>query len=126
MASKKFAVKCGNFAVLVDLHISPQDSNKDTSWFSEQKKEEVCLLLKETIDSRVKEYLEVRKHHRPTNAEFTRSSPLSLKGYGFQITAYFLKRGIRLRCFGGSHSPGKKLVSSDVRHFAQLACPGEG
>lgn len=105
MASKKFAVKCGNFAVLVDLHISPQDSNKDTSWFSEQKKEEVCLLLKETIDSRVKEYLEVRKHHRPTNAEFTRSSPLSLKGYGFQITAYFLKRGIRLRCFGGSHSP---------------------
>ncbi|XP_077907536.1 protein SLX4IP isoform X2 [Ictidomys tridecemlineatus] len=39
MASKKFAVKCGTFAVLVDLHISPQGSNKDTSWFSEQKKE---------------------------------------------------------------------------------------
>ncbi|MBZ3869594.1 Protein SLX4IP, partial [Sciurus carolinensis] len=69
----------GNFAVLVDLHISPQGSNKDTSWFSEQKKEEVCLLLKETIYSRVKEYLEVRKQHRPSNAEFTRSSPLSLK-----------------------------------------------
>lgn len=98
MASKKFAVKCGNFAVLVDLHILPQGSNKDTSWFSEQKKEEVCLLLKETIDSRVQEYLEVRKQHRPSNAEFTRSNPLSLKGYGFQITAYFLKRGIRLRC----------------------------
>ncbi|XP_006736950.1 protein SLX4IP isoform X2 [Leptonychotes weddellii] len=102
MASKKFAVKCGNFAVLVDLHILPQGSNKDTSWFSEQKKEEVCLLLKETIDSRVKEYLEVRKQHRPSNTEFTRSSPLTLKGYGFQITAYFLKRGIRLHCFGGS------------------------
>lgn len=102
MASKKFAVKCGNFAVLVDLHILPQGSNKDTSWFSEQKKEEVCLLLRETIDSRVKEYLEVRKQHRPSNAEFTRSSPLSLKGYGFQITAYFLKRGIRLWCLRGS------------------------
>nr|XP_035928425.1 protein SLX4IP-like isoform X5 [Halichoerus grypus] len=79
MASKKFAVKCGNFAVLVDLHILPQGSNKDTSWFSEQKKEEVCLLLKETIDSRVKEYLEVRKQHRPSNTEFTRFSPLTLK-----------------------------------------------
>ncbi|XP_014937017.1 protein SLX4IP [Acinonyx jubatus] len=104
MASKKFAVKCGNFAVLVDLHILPQGSNKDTSWFSEQKKEEVCLLLKETIDSRVKEYLEVRKQHRPSNTEFTRSSPLTLKGYGFQITAYFLKRGIRLHCFRSSQN----------------------
>ncbi|XP_034497359.1 protein SLX4IP isoform X2 [Ailuropoda melanoleuca] len=95
---------CGNFAVLVDLHILPQGSNKDTSWFSEQKKEEVCLLLKETIDSRVKEYLEVRKQHRPSNTEFTRSSPLTLKGYGFQITAYFLKRGVRLHCFRSSES----------------------
>ncbi|EPY79151.1 hypothetical protein CB1_000951002 [Camelus ferus] len=101
---------------------------------------EVCLLLKETITSRVKEYLEVRKQHRPSNTEFTRSSPLSLKagpcsrltwtpgrlqqlwplphllstlqleespnitGYGFQITAYFLKRGVRLRCLGGSRN----------------------
>lgn len=104
MASKKFAVKCGNFAVLVDLHVLPQGSNRDTSWFSEHKKEELCLLLKETIDSRVNEYLEVRKQHRPSNTEFTRSSPLTLKGYGFQITAYFLKRGIRLHCFRGSQS----------------------
>ncbi|KAM7125469.1 protein SLX4IP isoform 2-T4 [Molossus nigricans] len=97
--------QCRDFAVLVDLHVSPQGSNKDTSWFSEKNKEEICLLLKETINSRVKEYLEVRKQRRPSNTEFTRSSPLSLKGYGFQITAYFLKRGIHLRCFGGSQSP---------------------
>nr|KAF6423838.1 SLX4 interacting protein [Rousettus aegyptiacus] len=51
MASKKFAVKCGNFAVLVDLHISPQDSNKDTSWFSEQKKE-VMAFKSQPISSR--------------------------------------------------------------------------
>ncbi|XP_075818418.1 protein SLX4IP isoform X1 [Microtus pennsylvanicus] len=104
MASKKFAIKCGNFAVLVDLHIVPQGPNKDSSWFSEQKKEEVCLLLKETIDSRVKEYVGIYKQHRPSNAEFTRSSPLSLKGYGFQITAYFIKRGIRLRCIQSSQN----------------------
>ncbi|GAB1286953.1 Protein SLX4IP [Apodemus speciosus] len=64
MASKKFAIKCGNFAVLVDLHVLPQCSNKDSSWFSEQKKE----------------------------------------GYGFQITAYFLKRGIHLRCIRSSRN----------------------
>ncbi|XP_028611370.1 protein SLX4IP isoform X3 [Grammomys surdaster] len=104
MASKKFAIKCENFAVLVDLHVVPQGSNKDSNWFSEQKKEEVCLLLKETIDSRVKEYVGIYKQHRPSNAEFTRSSPLSLKGYGFQITAYFLKRGIRLRCIQSSQN----------------------
>ncbi|XP_066092139.1 LOW QUALITY PROTEIN: protein SLX4IP [Saccopteryx bilineata] len=109
MASKKFAVKCRGFAVLVDLHVLPQGSNKETSWFSEQNKEEVCLLLKETIDSRVKEYLEVRKQHRLSNTEFTRSSPLSLKGFGVQITAYFLKRGIRLRCLGGSQGPELRI-----------------
>ncbi|KAL1786518.1 SLX4IP isoform X1 [Sigmodon hispidus] len=97
-------LQCGNFAVLVDLHIEPQGSNKDSSWFSEQKKEEVCLLLKETIDSRVKEYMGLYKQHKPSNAEFTRSSPLSLKGYGFQITAYFLKRGIHLRCIQSSQN----------------------
>ena len=104
MASKKFAVKCGNFAVLVDLHVLPQGSNRDSSWFSEQKKEEVCLLLKETIDSRVKEYVGIYKQRKPSSAEFTRSSPLSLKGYGFQITAYFLKRGIHLHCIQNSQN----------------------
>ncbi|XP_076426838.1 protein SLX4IP isoform X3 [Peromyscus maniculatus bairdii] len=44
------------------------------------------------------------KQHRPSNAEFTRSSPLSLKGFGFQITAYFLKRGIHLRCIQSSQN----------------------
>ncbi|KAM5245547.1 LOW QUALITY PROTEIN: protein SLX4IP [Ctenodactylus gundi] len=106
------AACCGDFAVLVDLHASPQGSDKDSSWFSEQKKEEICLLLKETIDSRVKEYLEVRKQRKPSNTEFTRSSPLSLKGYGYQITAYFLKRGINLRCIGNSQS-------TDLRVFPE-------
>ncbi|XP_005380933.1 PREDICTED: protein SLX4IP isoform X2 [Chinchilla lanigera] len=102
--TNKAKATCKDFAVLVDLHVSPQGSNRDNSWFSEQKKEEVCLLLKETIDSRVKEYLEVRKQHKPSNTEFTRSSPLSLKGYGYHITAYFLKRGIRLHCIGSSQN----------------------
>ncbi|XP_045688566.1 protein SLX4IP isoform X2 [Phyllostomus hastatus] len=51
MASKKFAVKCGDFAVLVDLHVLPQGSNKDTSWFSEQNKE-VLVFKSQPISSR--------------------------------------------------------------------------
>ncbi|XP_049987932.1 protein SLX4IP isoform X4 [Alexandromys fortis] len=51
MASKKFAIKCGNFAVLVDLHIVPQGPNKDSSWFSEQKKE-VMAFRSQPISSR--------------------------------------------------------------------------
>ncbi|XP_076785947.1 protein SLX4IP isoform X4 [Arvicanthis niloticus] len=51
MASKKFAIKCGNFAVLVDLHVVPQDSNKDSNWFSEQKKE-VMAFRSQLISSR--------------------------------------------------------------------------
>ncbi|KAL6050391.1 hypothetical protein STEG23_024995, partial [Scotinomys teguina] len=101
--------QCGNFAVLVDLHIVPQGSDKDSSWFSEEKKEEVCLLLKETIDSRVKEYVGMHKQHRPSDAEFTRSNPLSLKGFGFEITAYFLKRGIHLRCIQSSQNTELRL-----------------
>uniref|UniRef100_F6VUR2 SLX4 interacting protein n=1 Tax=Ornithorhynchus anatinus TaxID=9258 RepID=F6VUR2_ORNAN len=96
---------CGKFAVLVDLHILPQGSNKDTSWFSDHEKEEICVLLKETIDARVKAYLDGRKKHSLSKPpEFTRSNPLSLKGYGFQITAYFLKRGVHLRCIVGKQN----------------------
>ncbi|XP_061220762.1 protein SLX4IP isoform X4 [Neopsephotus bourkii] len=61
MASNKFVIKCGNFAVLVDVHILPQGSSKDTSWFSDHEKENVCMLLEEVVSSRVKQYLEAPK-----------------------------------------------------------------
>ncbi|XP_054430030.1 protein SLX4IP isoform X1 [Pteronotus mesoamericanus] len=51
MASKKFAVKCGDFAVLVDLHVLPQRSNKDIIWFSEKNKE-VMAFKSQPISSR--------------------------------------------------------------------------
>ncbi|XP_043368041.1 protein SLX4IP isoform X4 [Dermochelys coriacea] len=71
---------CGNFAVLVDFHILPQGSSRDSSWFSDHEKEELCLLLKDTIDSRVKHYLEARKHRGQwKHMECTQSVPLSLK-----------------------------------------------
>uniref|UniRef100_A0A8C3RZT8 SLX4 interacting protein n=1 Tax=Chelydra serpentina TaxID=8475 RepID=A0A8C3RZT8_CHESE len=76
-----FFFQCGNFAVLVDFHILPQGSSRDSSWFSDHEKEELCLLLKDTIDSRVKHYLEARKHRGQwKQTECTQSIPLSLKG----------------------------------------------
>ncbi|XP_027269407.1 protein SLX4IP isoform X3 [Cricetulus griseus] len=66
MASKKFAIKCGNFAVLVDLHIVPQGSNKDSSWFSEQKKE-VMAFSSLPISSRGGYTFAVFRTHRILN-----------------------------------------------------------
>ncbi|XP_036100618.1 protein SLX4IP [Molossus molossus] len=49
-------------------------------------------------------------HENKTDFKLTMGKPGALSclnyhmGYGFQITAYFLKRGIHLRCFGGSQS----------------------
>ncbi|NWR98196.1 SLX4I protein, partial [Motacilla alba] len=94
-----FFFQCGNFAVLVDVHILPQGSSKDTSWFSDHEKEEVCKLLEEVVASRVKHYLEAPKQRgqgKPT--EQGSSGPLFLTANSLHITAYFMKRWVNLRC----------------------------
>ncbi|XP_075563270.1 protein SLX4IP [Pelecanus crispus] len=104
MASNKFVIKCGNFAVLVDVHISPQGSSKDTSWFSDHEKEEVCMLLEEVVASRVKHYLEAPKQRGQWKSmEHAPSGPLFLTANSFHITAYFMKRWVNLRCAVGKH-----------------------
>ncbi|NXQ15013.1 SLX4I protein, partial [Peucedramus taeniatus] len=94
-----FFFQCGNFAVLVDVHILPQGSSKDTSWFSDHEKEEVCKLLEEVVASRVKHYLEAPKQcgqWKPMEQES--SGPLFLTANSLHITAYFMKRWVNLRC----------------------------
>ncbi|XP_065690822.1 protein SLX4IP isoform X2 [Patagioenas fasciata] len=104
MASNKFVIKCGNFAVLVDVHILPEGSSKDTSWFSDHEKEEVCTLLEEVVASRVKHYLEAPKQRGQwKSVEHAPSGPMFLTANGFHITAYFMKRWINLRCAVGKH-----------------------
>lgn len=46
-----FFFQCGNFAVLVDVHILPQGSSKDTSWFSDHEKEvqQISILLRKHV-----------------------------------------------------------------------------
>ncbi|KAG8443872.1 hypothetical protein GDO86_009169 [Hymenochirus boettgeri] len=97
--ANKLVLKCGNFAVLVDLQVLPQGTSKDTSWFSDHEKEEVCMLVKDTIDSRVKQHIENRKQQgQLKHKEYTQSSPLFLKGNRLRIAAYFIKRWVKLRC----------------------------
>ncbi|XP_060687821.1 protein SLX4IP isoform X1 [Hemiscyllium ocellatum] len=102
MPSNKFVLKCGNFAVLVDLHILPRGTSKDTSWFTEHHKEEVSALVKEDVDFRIKQYLEMRKQRgnvqSKLNKELTPSNPLCRKGQTFRLAAYFMKRHMNLRC----------------------------
>ncbi|XP_071438226.1 LOW QUALITY PROTEIN: protein SLX4IP [Pithys albifrons albifrons] len=102
MASNKFVIKCGNFAVLVDVHILPQGSSKDTSWFSDHEKEEVCRLLEEVVASRVKHYLETPKQRGQwKSVEHASSGPFFLTANSLHITAYFMKRWVNLRCAAG-------------------------
>ncbi|NXE18687.1 SLX4I protein, partial [Ardeotis kori] len=97
-----FPLQCGNFAVLVDVHILPQGSSKDTSWFSDHEKEEVCMLLEEVVASRVKHYLEARKQRGQWKSmDHAPSGPLFLTANSFHITAYFMKRWVNLRCAVG-------------------------
>ncbi|NXI37973.1 SLX4I protein, partial [Galbula dea] len=99
-----FFFQCGNFAVLVDVHILPQGSRKDTSWFSDHEKEELCMLLEEVVATRVKHYLEARKQRGQCKSmEHASSGPLFLTANSFHITAYFMKRWVNLRCAGGKH-----------------------
>ncbi|XP_053141769.1 protein SLX4IP isoform X2 [Hemicordylus capensis] len=100
--------KCGKFAVLVDFHIMPQDSSKDTTWFPNKKKEEVCMLLKDTVDSRVKQYLKAHKRHDQLK-QMEYANPLSLIADGFHIAAYFVKRWVNLRCIGGQQQSGLRV-----------------
>ncbi|NWW71215.1 SLX4I protein, partial [Climacteris rufus] len=96
--------QCGNFAVLVDVHILPQGSSRDTSWFSDHEKEEVCMLLEEAVASRVKHYLEARKQRGQWKTmERGSSEPLFLTAKSLHITAYFMKRWVNLRCALGKH-----------------------
>ncbi|NXC88877.1 SLX4I protein, partial [Cercotrichas coryphoeus] len=91
--------QCGNFAVLVDVHILPQGSCKDTSWFSDHEKEEVCKLLEEVVASRVKHYLEAPKQRGQWKPmEHGSAGPLFLTANSLHITAYFMKRWVNLRC----------------------------
>ncbi|XP_063172287.1 protein SLX4IP isoform X2 [Candoia aspera] len=117
MTLDKLVIKCGNFAVLVDFHIAPQDR----MWFSDHQREEVCLLLKDAVESRVKQYLRARKlHGRCKQTEYGEANVLSLRADEFHISAYFVKRWANLRCIGQQHSELRVFPDRFVIYVSRL------
>ncbi|XP_077351126.1 protein SLX4IP isoform X1 [Festucalex cinctus] len=105
MAPLKFAIKCGNFAVLVDLHVLPLGSQEDASWFTPSHIEEVTTLIRDAVDQRVKQYAEsFQKGRQPkTKKELAPASAFIAKGKNFNLVANFLKRHFNLRCIVKQH-----------------------
>nr|XP_020456744.1 protein SLX4IP [Monopterus albus] len=123
MAPLKFSIKCGNFAVLVDLHILPLGGQEDTSWFTTDHIEEVTLLIRDAVDQRVKQHTVSLRNRRQPNQkkELAPASPFFVRGKNFNLDANFLKRHINLRCI-------VKQLYGDLRMFPErcvvcVSCP---
>ncbi|CAL1578245.1 unnamed protein product [Knipowitschia caucasica] len=124
MPPHKYVIKCGNFAVLVDLHVLPQgDRPADPSWFTMDQVEEVTALVRDAVDQRVKQYTESLHNRRlPKHKKvLTPATAFSVKGDGFYLAASFLKRHSSLRCIA-------KQLYGDLRVFPErfvvcASCP---
>ncbi|KAJ4948373.1 hypothetical protein JOQ06_019907 [Pogonophryne albipinna] len=118
-----FVLQCGNFAVLVDLHVLPLAGLEDTSWFTAQHIEEATALVRDAVDRRVKQYTESLHHRRqPKQKKELPPAPAFLvKGKSFHLVANFLKRHFNLRCI-------VKQLYGDMRVFPEryvvcVSCP---
>ncbi|AWP14235.1 putative protein SLX4IP [Scophthalmus maximus] len=82
MAPRKFVIKCGNFAVLVDLHVLPLGGQEDASWFTTDHIEEVTALVQDAVDLRVKQYTDSLHNRRALKhkKELAPASAFSVKG----------------------------------------------
>ncbi|XP_059214813.1 protein SLX4IP [Centropristis striata] len=123
MAPHKFVIKCGNFAVLVDLHVLPLGGQEDASWFTTDHIEEVTALVRDSVDQRVKQYT-VSHHNKrqpKQKKELPPASAFFVKGKYFNLVANFLKRHVNLRCI-------VKQLYGDLRVFPEryvvcVSCP---
>ncbi|KAM6916405.1 protein SLX4IP [Xenentodon cancila] len=111
MAPQKFVIKCGNFAVLVDLHVLPPGGQEDASWFTTGHIKEVTSLVRDAVDQRVKQYKEFLHNRRQPKQrkEMAPASTFFVKGENFNLVANFLKRHSNLRC----------VVKQDLRLFPE-------
>ncbi|KAJ8248055.1 hypothetical protein GJAV_G00237720 [Gymnothorax javanicus] len=105
MSPAKFVLKCGGFAVLVDLHVLPLGPQEESVRFTQQHQEEVCEMIRDGVDQRVRHFQETR-HQRgqpKPRRGLTPASPICIKGDHFRLAAYFLKRHSNLRCVRRRH-----------------------
>ncbi|XP_026210111.1 protein SLX4IP isoform X1 [Anabas testudineus] len=123
MAPLKFVIKCGNFAVLVDLHILPLGGQEDTSWFTTDNIEDVTALVRDAVDQRVKQYTESlhNRKHPKQKKELAPAAAFLVKGKKFNLAANFLKRHSNLRCIA-KHLYGDLRVFPE-RYVVCVSCP---
>ncbi|XP_076022782.1 protein SLX4IP isoform X2 [Genypterus blacodes] len=123
VAPLKITIKCGNFAVLVDLHVLPLGGQEDTSWFTAVHIEEVTTLVRGALDHRVKQYTDsLRNRSQPKHRkELPPASTFSVKGRNFSLVANFLKRHFNLRCVV-THFHGELRVFPE-RYVVCVRCP---
>ncbi|XP_045558234.1 protein SLX4IP isoform X2 [Salmo salar] len=103
MAPHKVVVKCGSYAVLLDLQIiGPlgRGSPQETSWFTMEHTEEVTSLVRDAVDRRVRLYIDcLHKRGQPKHKrELPHANPLCVKGRRVSLVANFVKRHFNLRC----------------------------
>ncbi|XP_016407572.1 protein SLX4IP [Sinocyclocheilus rhinocerous] len=105
MQSSKFVGKCGNFAVLVDLHILPLGGQNNASWFSPEHRKEVGSLIRGALELRVRQFQEARyqKIQPKPRKDLTLTAPLCLEGGNVHLAVHFMKRHINLRCIVRQH-----------------------
>ncbi|XP_024916850.1 protein SLX4IP isoform X2 [Cynoglossus semilaevis] len=123
MAPHKFVIKCGNFAVLVDLHVLPLGGQGDASWFTMDHIEEVTALVQDAVDQRVKqftEFLHHRRHLRQRN-DLPPASACFMRGKTFNLIANFLKRHFNLRCVVKQHYGDLRVFPE--RYVVCVSCP---
>ncbi|KAM9727947.1 protein SLX4IP isoform 1-T4 [Menidia menidia] len=120
MAPLKFVIKCGNFAVLVDLHVLPLGGQEDASWFTTGYTKEVTALVRDAVERRVKQYSDFLHSRRQTKQkkELPPASAFCVNGKNFNLVANFLRRHYSLRC----------VVKQDLRLFPEryvvcVSCP---
>uniref|UniRef100_A0A8C6SX05 SLX4 interacting protein n=1 Tax=Neogobius melanostomus TaxID=47308 RepID=A0A8C6SX05_9GOBI len=127
MAPQKYVIKCGNFAVLVDLHVLPRgDRAADSSWFTADQVEEVTALVQEAVDQRVKQYTESLHNRRlPRHKkDLPPASAFHVNGNGFNLAANFLKRHSNLRCIDLRVFPERFVVCVRCPEDASAALRG--
>ncbi|KAM3863025.1 protein SLX4IP [Diretmus argenteus] len=118
-----FVLQCGNFAVLVDLHVQPLGSREDASWFTTEHIKEVTTLVEDAVDQRVKQHTEsLHNRKQPKHKKELAPAPaLCVKGENFNLVANFLKRHSNLRCI-------VKQLYGELRVFPEryvvcVSCP---
>lgn len=105
MEPSKFVVKCGNYAVLVDLHILALGDQDNANWFSPAHRKEVGSLIRDALEPRVRQFQEARyqKIQSKPRKDLTPTAPLCLEGGNVRLAVHFMKRHVNLRCIVRQH-----------------------